>query len=1113
MARNIEAGDARVEQGSHHHPPRARHADRQGAGADQRPQEALRPVPRALLRRGRGPEAHPPHRSLPSPPSRSSAWFSGSTSGSSPAGSAPTTSSPPAWWILLFTGLASLPARLSAIALAPRFSGRSTEPASSVDAPCVARLRSGRRGLVPRLGRPSSFHAGDSRDEDVRGNRGALAVALPRRTLHLEDLARARGVDPAKYVAGPRACGRWRSRDPGEDTVALAATAARRLLDAHRRRTQPRSGCWRWNRDRRRPQQAGRLVRAGAARGCRGRCGSSTSSARLLRRTTAALMAAAEWIASGVAGRRARAGHLLGHRPLRCADRRASPPRARVRWRCSSPQRPELLALDLGLNGTQQHPRLRLLAAAGPPRGRGRRHYSIECYLEALSGAYRDWRGTGRGPGDRPPGARRVAERAAGAASPTTCRSARWRRRPTPGSRRCDLDDVLARVRRRREEREARGQLRVAGRHSSLTLCARVGNIYTGSLYLGLAGMLSARRCGAGREADRPLLLRKRLRQRVLLRRGGARAPRSRSRAARLDEVLASRDRVDVAEYERLMALPAGQPPQIAPRAGSIPLQTASSSASIRHELRGTCRASPAAGLGVPTCTVPPGIAATAGASTVRMRAVPPHCAMLAPAIHTRTRTRRWSGPIAAGPADRPPGTAPCSLDGRAGRRRRGPHATHRRNRQDVAQPCWPPQWPRRPCRAALPHARRNVAIVLYDGVELLDFAGPDRGLHRRRELRRVPRVHRRRRPASRSLSQNAVARPSPTTRSTTRSRPGHPGAPRRQLERRSPAARQGDGLGRPGGAGRTSCRCRSAAAPSSSPGWGSSTGSAATHWGALPGLAASVPQGAGEDPTCASSTAVGSSPPPACRRASDGALHVVQRLLGDDAAWETARYMQYDHWEPAESLRAEQAEQGGAPGPGLPATRTRPTDCSLAEVAAKPKDPGRLLSASVGHSSSAGPRRRASPPWRRRWHSVSATPHPVASWSDAQLGARRASAPLPATYEQLVAIRGAPADAYEDWPAPGPGRDRPIRRWRRSSSPCSSGCRTSTTPVPTTTWPRCAAIPLRAGSSPATAFPASAVSARGGAPSRLAQPLTAYFPVSVPWASTWPRIRKRNLA
>lgn len=31
-----------------------------------------------------------------------------------------------------------------------------------------------------------------------------------------------------------------------------------------------------------------------------------------------------------------------------------------------------------------------------------------------------------------------------------------------------------------------------------------------------------------------------------------------------------------------------------------------------------------------------------------------------------------------------------------------------------------------------------------------------------------------------------------------------------------------------------------------------------------------------------------------------DGALHVVQRLLGDEAARDTARYMQYDYWNPA---------------------------------------------------------------------------------------------------------------------------------------------------------------------------------------------------------------------
>ena len=55
----------------------------------------------------------------------------------------------------------------------------------------------------------------------------ALAVALPRRTLHLEDLARARGVDPAKYIAG-LGVREMAVTDPGEDTVALAATEADR---------------------------------------------------------------------------------------------------------------------------------------------------------------------------------------------------------------------------------------------------------------------------------------------------------------------------------------------------------------------------------------------------------------------------------------------------------------------------------------------------------------------------------------------------------------------------------------------------------------------------------------------------------------------------------------------------------------------------------------------------------------------------------------------------------------------------------------------------------------------------------------------------------------------
>src|SRR6516164_10568434 len=75
----------------------------------------------------------------------------------------------------------------------------------------------------------------------------------------------------------------------------------------------------------------------------------------------------------------------------------------------------------------------------------------------------------------------------------------------------------------------------------------------------------------------------------------------------------------------------------------------------------------------------------------------------------------------------------------------------------------------------------------------------------------------------------------------------------------------------------------------------------ATTHWGAIPRMKSAFPKvqvktdvrfvDDGRIVTTAGVSA-----------GIDGALHVVQRLLGDDVAWETARYMQYDYWEPAES-------------------------------------------------------------------------------------------------------------------------------------------------------------------------------------------------------------------
>src|SRR5262245_51941677 len=90
----------------------------------------------------------------------------------------------------------------------------------------------------------------------------------------------------------------------------------------------------------------------------------------------------------------------------------------------------------------------------------------------------------------------------------------------------------------------------------------------------------------------------------------------------------------------------------------------------------------------------------------------------------------------------------------------------------------------------------------------------------------------------------------------------------------------------------------------------------ATSHHGALPGLAARYPAvrvltkrrfvDGGRVMTCAGVSA-----------GIDGALHVVERLLGEEAARQTARYMEYD-WRPAE-IAAQLAEPGKtvADGPG----------------------------------------------------------------------------------------------------------------------------------------------------------------------------------------------------
>ena len=125
----------------------------------------------------------------------------------------------------------------------------------------------------------------------------------------------------------------------------------------------------------------------------------------------------------------------------------------------------------------------------------------------------------------------------------------------------CDLDDAgvtqAAATSAAEDERSAasfRDQV-----EPSLALCARIGNIYTGSLYLGLAGLL---------DAQAHSLVSERI---GLFSYGSgctseffsgvvARGAPERIAAARIGELLAARERISVAEYERIMALPPTAP-------------------------------------------------------------------------------------------------------------------------------------------------------------------------------------------------------------------------------------------------------------------------------------------------------------------------------------------------------------------------------------------------------------------------------------------------------------------------------------------------------------------------------------------------------------------------
>jgi hydroxymethylglutaryl-CoA synthase len=291
----------------------------------------------------------------------------------------------------------------------------------------------------------------------------ALALAVPRAHVELADLAEARGVPAAKYHQG---LGTYRMcvAGPEEDPVTLATDAARRALALAGVSASEIGLCVVGTEtavDHSKPVAAfvHRLV--GLPSACR-----VFETKHACFGGTAGLLNAVDWIAAGSA--RGRAALVV------CSDI--------ARYPVGSPgeptqgagavaliirENPRLLALEVGKSGSYARDVYDFWRPLDRKDALVDGHYSVQCYLDALAGAYEEWRAVAAGE----PLARTVYHLPYG----KMARKAHRHRKMIEG-----LDEAAA---------DASFAVEV---ERSLDLPSRVGNVYTGSLYLGLASLLHA---------------------------------------------------------------------------------------------------------------------------------------------------------------------------------------------------------------------------------------------------------------------------------------------------------------------------------------------------------------------------------------------------------------------------------------------------------------------------------------------------------------------------------------------------------------------------------------------------------------------------------------------
>lgn len=295
-----------------------------------------------------------------------------------------------------------------------------------------------------------------------------IAFSIPRGYVSLTDLAEARGVPASKYLNG-LGTHAMAVAGPEEDPVTLAVNAARRLFQRSGRSPAEIGLCIVGTEtavDHSKPIAAFVHGQLGLPSACR-----SYETKHACFGGTAGLMTALDWIAAGTArGAKNAAPRValiicsdIARYPLGSAG---EPTQGAGAVAFIVSERPRLVELEVARTGSYTRDVHDFWRPLDRKDALTDGHFSVQCYLDALAGAYQSWQQVAGG----------------GAELVRTCYHVPYGKMARKAHRhRKQLDGLT--------EAAADASFAVEV-ESSLDLPAQVGNIYTGSLYLALASLL-----------------------------------------------------------------------------------------------------------------------------------------------------------------------------------------------------------------------------------------------------------------------------------------------------------------------------------------------------------------------------------------------------------------------------------------------------------------------------------------------------------------------------------------------------------------------------------------------------------------------------------------------